>query len=151
MFHRSWAAGVDRLALLLPPALALEPIPAITVVIVPSDDPILLPRLVNTALRVASRLRREHGLRTVVRHFETERSQRLDRIVKRIVDGGGKFVGFVNKDVLERGEGEWISVKDLENHTQEVMRVEEVAKWINRGGGDSGEDDGVGGGGGGGD
>ncbi|RUS20471.1 hypothetical protein BC937DRAFT_95127 [Endogone sp. FLAS-F59071] len=144
-----WAAGVDRLALLLPPALVPEPIPAITIVVVPSDDPILLPRLVNIALRVASRLRREHGLPTVVRYFEPERSQRLDRIVKRVADGGGKFMGFVNKDVMERGEGEWISIKNLKNHRQEVMRVEEVAKWINRSGGDSGDDGGIIGGGGG--
>jgi len=40
----------------------------------------------------------------------------------------------VNEDVLERGEGEWIAVKNLHNHEQEVMRVEEVARWLSRSG-----------------
>ncbi|RUS29958.1 hypothetical protein BC938DRAFT_480018 [Jimgerdemannia flammicorona] len=118
-----WAAGIDRLTLLLPPLSSLPP--ALAIVPIPDADPAFTQQLSYAALRIAMRLRTDYALRAVVHHPKP--GAKADRVVRQT--GRARFVVFLRREEFEKGDG-WVFIKDLEMKTQTVVRVEEVAEVV---------------------
>jgi histidyl-tRNA synthetase len=132
-----WAAGIDRLALLIAPSLLPAPNRHVAIITVTdkSDSPSLFSKLMSMAIQISKSLR-TNDTKTLLYHPRKSQLPTLKTAIAKAVKSNASHVVIVGENELETG---LIAVKDLDRNKQVECKAQDVWRVIKHGSLDDGE------------
>ncbi|CAG8515488.1 10433_t:CDS:2 [Paraglomus occultum] len=122
-----WAAGIDRLALLVTPSLLPLPERHVAVITIPdkSNSPSVSSEFM-TAVQISKSLR-TNGIKTLLNHPRKSRFPALQTAIAQAVKSNASHIVIIGKNEVETG---FVSVKDLDLNTQVECKADDVWRII---------------------
>ncbi|KAG2185983.1 hypothetical protein INT43_002421 [Umbelopsis isabellina] len=127
-----WAAGIDRLAMLLPNEPFENADRPVVIITIQDDDMACNQRIETRAAQIAKTLRTRHDIPTVIQHREDgPKTQRVDKLLSKVLKSspGTRYVIFLGRDELDHDQNT-INYRDLKQRTQSTSSITDVAASI---------------------